>query len=154
MTLLAASQHAAERTELSAGSIRISCNELFGSMAKQTTMKGNVEFSSARVNLTAEQVTADWEEGRPTRVVAKGDQTRIVIRQDETNTLSAVADEIDYELSNSQVELRGNVEVNDGDRRLQSDFVRYDIERGEFTATSLESAKQVEIVWESEDSGN
>lgn len=119
-------------------------------MTSQTTIKGDVEFSSDKVKLSADQITADWIEGRPVRVVAKGDQTSIEIVQTDATIVSATADVIDYKLSANEIELRGDVLVIQGDRQLQSELIRYDIEAGEFVAQSTESGQRVEITWEAQ----
>ena len=146
--LLAAAFSWAEQATVSADEIRITGDEFFGSMSSQTTFRGDVEFSSDKINLSADQITADWLEGRPVRIVAEGTQTSIEIIQNDASTMAAKADVIDYKLSDNEVELRGNVMVVDGDRQLQSELLRYNIEAEEFTAQSVEAGAQVEITWE------
>lgn len=98
----------------------------FDELAGVATYQGQVELNQGSLRITAQKLIAYLEEGQVTRLIATGDQAYFEdIPSIEQGTITGVANQIEWRLSNEDMQLSGNAVLTQDTNRFSGEQVNY-----------------------------
>lgn len=145
LTLLSFSAMAAGPAEKSP--IKITAdNVVVDQKSLSSVYSGNVELEQGAMRLSAEQLKVFTENKRLQRLEASGSPARLNTRGNDGEVVKGEASRIDYFAKSGEVVFIGRAKLIQADNTIESDNIRYDLNKGTLTAGGEKSGGRVEVI--------
>lgn len=126
----------------------ISADDVRGTLDGGAEASGNVELRQGPMELDADRLVLQTENGKFDSFEATGSPIRFkfqVGEGSEAQTLNGAATMLVYRLDDNLIEFRGNAEIQSDEISIVGDIIRFDLQSNQFEAKSTSPNKQVEI---------
>lgn len=99
----------------------------------ESSISGNVSISQGSLQISAEQAVVTRVKGEAVKVTLSGSPARMQQMNDSGELMKASAKQIVYMLSAEQIDLLGNVVIDQPRGSMRGESIRYDIKSGRLT---------------------
>jgi lipopolysaccharide export system protein LptA len=111
----------------------------------ESSISGNVVISQGSLQINADKAVITRVKGETSKVTLSGNPARMQQMNDNGELMKATAKEIVYFLSTEQINLLGNVVINQPRGSMRGEVIRYDIKSGRLTGGSEGSRIQMRL---------
>ena len=141
--LLAAQQNIEEE-------LQIEADEVTGTIGQQTIASGTVQLVQGKVQLQADSMIIDWDEGEIALITAIGDQVQLEKKAIHTGSpVVAHADKVIFYRNEKRLVLTGNANLRQNGNLFTGEEIHYDLTSEEFRAAAKTGDRnRVEIIWD------
>lgn len=139
MVFVHAQQESNEATQ-----IQLKCDSISSTLDGRTHLQGNVSLVQGSLRLLADEIFMNRKPEGQVEITAQGSPVRF--EQSEPQLVSAAALSMTFKPNENLIELKGEVELVQGENTIRGDSVEYDTRKGEILAGSAGEDSQIEIV--------